>query len=439
VSSPGPYSLAHVDADALLARLGELVAREQRHTAALLAHLAEVDARRLYRNAACASLFAYCTEVLHYAEGAAYKRIAAARAARQFPLIYDLLVSGQLHLTAVCLLAPHLDAENHERLLRSAARRTRRQVEELIAAHAPRPDVPALIRRLPDSTSTSRPPVPAPLLGEAPTQQDALPSQSGEIPPQPGVLPPQPGVLPPQAPVTATAPPQHSRRPVTPPPASTISPLAPDRYRVQFTASRALRDKLQQAQDLLRGAGRGTSDLPAVIERALDLLLRDARRRKYGAAAAPRPPRRPPSNPAAGPATSTAVAAPAAPAAPTKPALRRHLPQATRRAVATRDQERCAFVDPRTGKRCTATSLLHFHHRKPWARGGADNAANLSLYCAAHDALQAERDYGPDLVADRIATRRAALRSAAATPGPGAAPGGSSPPPDNGYPVRAPP
>ena len=47
-------------------------------TVALIAHLAELDARRLYLAEGCASLFAYCTQVLHLSEHAAYGRIEAA-------------------------------------------------------------------------------------------------------------------------------------------------------------------------------------------------------------------------------------------------------------------------------------------------------------------------------------------------------------------------
>ena len=54
-----------------------------------LALLAEVDARRLYLGEGCSSLFTYCTQVLHLSEHAAYHRIEAARAARQYPVILD--------------------------------------------------------------------------------------------------------------------------------------------------------------------------------------------------------------------------------------------------------------------------------------------------------------------------------------------------------------
>ena len=52
------------------------LATEERHaTAALLRALMEIDGRRLYLGEGCASMFAYCTQVLHLAEGAAYNRI----------------------------------------------------------------------------------------------------------------------------------------------------------------------------------------------------------------------------------------------------------------------------------------------------------------------------------------------------------------------------
>ena len=78
-------SLKGVSHARLLTRLRDLVVRDHVHEAELIAHLAEVDARRLYLEQACSSMFDYCVRVLHFAEGVAYKRIAVARAAREFP------------------------------------------------------------------------------------------------------------------------------------------------------------------------------------------------------------------------------------------------------------------------------------------------------------------------------------------------------------------
>src|SRR4030067_2517459 len=78
-------SLTHLSDDALLAQVKQLAAREREATVALIAHLAELDTRRLDLAEGCSSLFTYCTQVLHLSEHAAYGRIEAARAAREDP------------------------------------------------------------------------------------------------------------------------------------------------------------------------------------------------------------------------------------------------------------------------------------------------------------------------------------------------------------------
>ena len=105
--------------------------------AATLADLAEIDRRQLYREAGYSSLFAYCLGELPLSEDSAYKRIQAARAAQRFPAMAE----GRLHLTAVVLLAPHLTPDNAGELLAAAARKTRAQVEQLLAEYFPRPDL----------------------------------------------------------------------------------------------------------------------------------------------------------------------------------------------------------------------------------------------------------------------------------------------------------
>src|SRR5512145_2560453 len=115
----------------LLARVKQLAAREREATAALIAHLAELDARRLYLAEGCSSLFTYCTQVLHLSEHAAYGRIEAARAARRYPILLDRLAEGSVTLTTVGLLAPHLTPENHRDLLDQARHRSRRAAEAL--------------------------------------------------------------------------------------------------------------------------------------------------------------------------------------------------------------------------------------------------------------------------------------------------------------------
>ena len=52
--------------DTPLLEAAKRLAREERHaTAALLRALMEIDTRRLYPGQGCASMFTYCTKVLH--------------------------------------------------------------------------------------------------------------------------------------------------------------------------------------------------------------------------------------------------------------------------------------------------------------------------------------------------------------------------------------
>jgi hypothetical protein len=135
--------------DALVARVKSLARCEQEATASLVAHLAELDARRLYLAAGFSSLFTDCCEVLHLSEPAAYNRIEAARAARRFPVILQMLGAGSLSLATAPLLAAHLTAENHRELLAAGAGKSKRQVEELLVRYFPRPEVPPSVRKLP--------------------------------------------------------------------------------------------------------------------------------------------------------------------------------------------------------------------------------------------------------------------------------------------------
>ena len=77
--------------DDLLRGLSDLLRQSRRVEADLVAHIGEVDERRLYAREACPSMFAYCTEVLHLSEAEAYLRITVARAAREHPLLLAML------------------------------------------------------------------------------------------------------------------------------------------------------------------------------------------------------------------------------------------------------------------------------------------------------------------------------------------------------------
>lgn len=153
---------SHLSDDALITEVKSLAGRGRETTAQLVAHLAELDHRRLYLRAGFPSLFMYCREVLRLSEAEAYNRIEAARAARRFPVLLDMLVEGTLNLTTVRLLAAHLTEVNHRELLASAAGKSRREVEVLVARHHPGPDVAPSVRKLPAPKA-----MPAPLTAPA--------------------------------------------------------------------------------------------------------------------------------------------------------------------------------------------------------------------------------------------------------------------------------
>ena len=137
----------------LLRRLSELLRQSRRVESELVAHIGEVDERRLYAREGSPSLFHFCTEVLHLSEAKAYLRITAARASRAQPAILTMLGDGRLHLSGIAKIAPHLTGAHRATLLARAAHKTKRQIEVLIAELAPKPDVPATMRKLPVRSS----------------------------------------------------------------------------------------------------------------------------------------------------------------------------------------------------------------------------------------------------------------------------------------------
>ena len=225
----------------------------------------------------CSSLFTYCTRVLRLSEHAAYGRIEAARAARRFPVVVERLESGELTLSNLSLLRPHLTDENCLARLDLVRFASKRDVERLVAASAPQSDVAPLIRKLPNQASgLTRAVQAAPGSSssnawsvESNTVHDGA-SRSSDAPcdTRPGGTSTAILVAPAVAP---------SR------PAVVVRALAPGRYKIQFTVNQDTHDKLRRAQDLVRHAI-PDGDVAVIFDRALSALLR---RRKLHNSATP--------------------------------------------------------------------------------------------------------------------------------------------------------
>jgi hypothetical protein len=382
----------------LIAQLRNLVRADRTLSARLLVHLGEVDARGLYRQDAYSSMFAYCVDELGMSEAEAYLRIQAARLGKQFPLVLQLFANGSLHLTAIKLLGPHLTAANHAQLLKQASGKNKREIELIVAAVAPRPDVPSRMRKLPEPssarvTSANAPVTPCSHAGQAAGAADVPIAGPASRATQATVHAAGAADSPAAAPASHATQPEFALS--APRPAASSTPLRPGRYKLELTAGQALHDKLEQLKNLLRHQV-PDGDLATIVERAVDLLVDETLKQRFAQVRTPRKPRSNSSN---------------------KLGVRRrklksrYIPRAVVREVHERDGEQCTFVSS-DGKRCGERGYLELHHRDPFARGGEATAANLTLLCRCHNSLLAERDFGAGFMRSKLL----------AAPGPSRAP-----------------
>lgn len=351
---------------AVLDGLESLVARGRLHSVELVAHLAEVQRRKLYRQAGYPSLYVYCVHQLHMSEAVAYKRIRAARVVRSFPFVLEFIADGRLHLDAIKRLAPHLNERNVRELIEAASYRTSREVELLLAEHFPKPDQPTLLRPLlPPST-----PSPSAEVGG----EEEMPSPESDIK-ETAQLAARPVVN--SAPVATP-------RGVGPcselePRPSQVAPLSPGRFMLQITLDQHTHDLLLRAKELL-GAAQPGCDAAQVLERALRELVASLEQQKFGDTDAPRTRR--------------------------AQCDSRHVPAEVKRQVAERDGKRCTFVSEQ-GTRCPERAMLEYDHVRPVALGGRSTVENLRLRCRAHNQFEAELLYGSQFMEQKRQQRPA--------------------------------
>lgn len=334
--------LAKRSDDQLRAALKKLIQDERASLAEILKHLAELNERR--STAACGfqSLFHYCVSELRLSEGAAYRRITAARVAKKFPQIYGLVESGALSLESIVILSPHLSEENVSAVLDKAAGKTTRQAEALIAELAPRPDKPDLAR----AASTKIEPSLGLLSRPTPAPADQAP--------------------PPSLPTPVPSKPVH------------VEPLSPGRIHTGATIESRVWNKIERIKGLLRHkypSGRLDDVLDEMAEAFLDARdpIRRAERRRTKRPDLCRP------------------------LPDLAPVGRPTLSRALRDEVLRRDGGRCTFVAG-DATRCPAKTGLEVDHVVPRARGGGNTLSNLRTLCRTHNQLVARDAFGPALV-----------------------------------------
>ncbi len=230
------WELDEVSDECLAESITHLLRADRRVMARLLAHLAEIEERRLHLQQAFPSMFEYCISV-GMSEDEAGRRVCAAGVAKHFPVIYRLLAEGRLSLSVICKLKHYLTADNHEELLVGVAGLSFRKAEAWLALRFAQPDAPSKVRKLPERTMA--------------------------------------------APVTPGSSVSASRR------RGRVEPLSAHRYRVQFTASESIKAKLELAIDLMAHRN-PTRDLAPVVEQALELLIVRLKKDRFGETSRPR-------------------------------------------------------------------------------------------------------------------------------------------------------
>ena len=332
------------------------ITREFEDIAVVIAHLAEMDQRKLFAGEGCSSLKTYCMEILHLTEDQAYSRIAVARVAQKFPVVLEMLADGLVHVTALDRLGPSLTQENHVAVLEEATLKTMAQVEEIVARLRPKPPVPSSIRKLGAGQGSD---------------EDGFFSDSEGAP---GEEAEEADVLP-----------SRTRR-------STISPLAPGSHDIHITADEETMYALRELQELLSHQV-PNGDPAIIIKHSLVRTLKEVKKERFGTGKRRKKAEEKKS------ATGASKAGPErAPEEETKEtpgagSQSRYIPKEIRKAVWERDQGRCAFVSTK-GRWCTERRWLEFHHVIPFAWRGETTVDNLELRCRTHNAYEGELIFG---------------------------------------------
>ena len=429
------YRLIGVGNEELVAALSGLVRRENDLMSDLLAHLAELDDRRLYLDLGFTSLFAYCTEELGLCKSSAGRRIAVARVCRKYPEAFGCVARGELQLSVLSLLGPHLNPENAAELFEACRHKSCEQVELLLAARFPKPDVREAIRRLPTRRLPTRSEVRTPHGGCARGAAPAGPAKCLQIADETDETDETD-----QGQRTREA--RSIQGTISTP--RELEPLSVDRFAVRFTVDSEFRELLEDVRALASHREPG-GDLVSLIKHGLQAYRRELQKERFGVGTKPRRVRRPsvdganhasnaegadtsrrseavPATDAqpAGPSPVSEVACPRGAAnamhsrhvqaevAPreAQPARRsRHVPAAVAREVYLRDGGRCTFCSE-AGRRCSTRRFLELDHVTPWAVGGEATAENLRLRCRAHNLHAARRYFGAELVRAAVASRR---------------------------------
>jgi hypothetical protein len=138
-----------ISARELLAELKLSVGQERQATAHVIALLMEVDARRLYAQQSCSSLFSYCVQVLHLSEACCVFANRGGASSSTLSSNFGSTCRWVRPSHGVESGRPASHRCEPSRCSMLLGHKTKREVEQLVAHLRPQPDVPSVVRRLP--------------------------------------------------------------------------------------------------------------------------------------------------------------------------------------------------------------------------------------------------------------------------------------------------
>ena len=392
--------------NALLAQTKKLAHLEQQLQVTVIDHLREIHTRRLYLSRGFSSLFDYVVRELGYTDSAAARRINTMHLCAEFEEVREGLQDGSFTLSTAAQLQSAFDRQKRNR--------QRRGRGPVVGSGPAVPRQESLLT----PSATVQPLEPAPVL-DGSARQALVTQAAGKSTRQVQEL-------------LAGVDPELTV------PGDKVRPLGTGRYEMKVVIDAECHRGLERLRGLLshvdphmtlgqlvgrlarEGLDRHDPGRPPRRQRAGSRPVSgdqtSAAKKKAASGGAATPAERTPSQPAAkgfAPANSPASrdggltsaaksqrnpgggagSAPRRPAQParsvTSPPKRsasniRAIPMAIKRRVWQRDDGRCSYVDPRTGRRCASRHLLQIDHEIPYALGGSAEPGNLRLLCFAH-------------------------------------------------------
>lgn len=326
-------SLKHLSNDELLKRLNALTQKERTLQAEIIEYLREVDTRKLYRDLGYSSLFEYLTRGLKYSEGAAQRRIDAARLSASVPEVSAKLRTGELTLMSLARVQSVIRLEE-KRTGKKLATSTKRHLVNEIAGKTAEEAQATLFAVLP----------------EASLEFERLRKES-------------------------------------------LRPVDDENSRLSLILNEQLKRKLERVREVAARQLQNQGSWAELIELLVDEYLerhdpvKKAERilKKKSATATV----------AANANAASAASQPQSGTTPARPGKkRRPIPASIRHLVWQRDQGCCQYKDPVSGIQCKSRRYLEIDHIVPVAKGGTNALNNLRLLCRAHNQLRAEKDFG---------------------------------------------